>query len=253
MALIPSSDIGEMAGGHMSNNIHDFTTIHKIGIKGLKEELFDGFKCIPLWSLDNGSVYMQQLGSSVSWFVDCGSTYEAQNHLVVLRIKILALMLSLLSRYTKRPRNRRLLELSRHFHRRPADPHRVRPVNLLTDAGKPIISPSPSLLSPLTIQSPPPDSSPSPSLLSLADSDLSQIPPALKCSRSSTHSNHFRLRTLRFSSKIEKLKKLLSSVELIFGLSGKDGELFDLSTSVPGNKLLMDKPHHNGDFLCFFP
>ncbi|KAM7489850.1 hypothetical protein LguiB_027334 [Lonicera macranthoides] len=44
---------------------------------------------------------------------------------------------------------------------------------------------------------------------------------------------------------IEKLKKLLSSVELIFRLSGKDGELFDLSTSVPGNKLLMDKPHHN--------
>ncbi|KAM7489879.1 hypothetical protein LguiB_027363 [Lonicera macranthoides] len=82
-----------------------------------------------------------------------------------------------------------------------ADPHRVRLVNLLTDAGQPIISPSPSLLSPLTIQSPPPDSSPSPSIISLADSDLSQIPPALKCSRSSTHSNHFRLGTLRFSSK----------------------------------------------------
>lgn len=37
------------------------------------------------------------------------------------------------------------------------------------------------------------------------------------------------------------------------GCLGRMVNLFDLSTGVAGNRLLTDKPHHNGDFLCFFP
>ncbi|KAM7473198.1 hypothetical protein LguiB_020441 [Lonicera macranthoides] len=47
------------------------------------------------------------------------------------------------------------------------------------------------------------------------DTDSGQIPPALKCSRPSMHSNHFRLGTLRFSSK---------GKEMLTGFSGVQGK-----------------------------
>ena len=34
------------------------------------------------------------------------------------------------------------------------------------------------------------------------------------------------------------------------GCLGRMVNLFDLSTSVAGNRLLTDKPHHDGDFHC---